>query len=458
MSYWSQFCQDFAGKRVLIFGLGLQGGGVQVANTFHNAGAEVRVSDLKTQDQLAESISQLHPTIHGTYGQQPAEDIVWADFILKNPAVPYEHPLIQQALTSGKPVIGEAALALHYIGSQTIAITGTRGKTTTTYLIHHFLEQAGYSVILAGNIPQSPLLPQLQQATPNDWFVVEIPSFQTESLVYTQASAHIAIITSLSADHLNRYPTQQDYVQAKTHLFRYQKSGDIAVYQTGQLWTETLEQSIPVDVQKMAVTPNDVQFVSEHFQTHLLGNHNRQNIALARAAVRSLKVSDQDIQAVLDSFTGVPFRQERVAEIDGIEFINDTTATTPTALNTALDTFAKRKVIIIAGGATKHLPLPVETAQKLASLPVGVVLLQGSGEQEIKQAWQQLGQSPGHLATAESLAQAVQTSFTWAKKFAADTILLSPGYASFEMFTNEFDRGQQFNQLVASLGKSESAT
>lgn len=451
MSYWAEFCQDFQNKKVLIFGLGLQGGGVQVANTFLAAGAQVRVSDQKSESELTASLKDLNPAIQIQTGSHPPEDIEWADYVIKNPGVPYEHPLIQTALEQDKPVVGETALALTYLRDRSIAVTGTRGKTTTAHLIAHLLQTGGVSNILAGNIPGRPLLAQLPNIDEQTWAVIEIPSFQVESLRYTKASAHIAIITSIYPDHLNRYPDWSAYLQAKTDLFSYQKPGDIAIYQADRDWSLWLENALATEVNFWPVTKDTIRELRQQYSSPLPGDHNWENISLAIQAVQSFGLTPEVIQTALTTFKGVPFRLETIAVKQGITYINDTTATTPTALEKALEAYQDKKIVLIAGGATKNLPLKPEFIRQLASQPAAIIFLQSTGQQEIQAAFKEYSVNPTKHLIADSLAQALQQASHSAQELGAEIVLLSPGFASFGMFINEFDRGDQFNELVRQL-------
>lgn len=452
MNDWQRFQADFAGKKVLIFGLGLQGGGVQVANTLQAAGAEVRVTDQKSAAELARSIAQLHPAVALELGEHQAAAVAWADWIIKNPAVPYDHPLLQPALAAGKPVVGEAALALQYLRDRSIAVTGTRGKTTTSHLIAYLLKTAQRPTCLAGNIPGHPLLAQLPHLQGNETIVIEIPSFQIESLRYTKTSAHIAVITTLYPDHLNRYPNWEAYVTSKTDLFAYQQPGDIAVFQADREWSDVVEQAVGTNVTAQPVTSATIATCRQQFTTTLPGEHNWENIALAVTAVRQLGVDEEALQAGVATFPGVPFRLEDIGQHQGLTFINDTTSTTPVALEKALAAFPGKRFILIVGGASKNLPLNAGLAQKVAQEPLGVVLLKGEGQAIIESAWQENHLTPpSHLVTVESLSQAVTAATQLAHETQAEMVLFSPGFASFDWFTNEFDRGEQFNQLVRAL-------
>ncbi len=453
MQYWQQFSQDYKNKKVLIFGLGLQGGGVEVANTFALAGAQVRVSDQKSASDLQSSLDALQPGIEVAVGGHQETDIDWADCIIKNPAVAYNHPHIARALSQHKPVLGEMALALTYVRDHSIAITGTRGKTTTTSLIAHLLSAAGIPVILAGNIPGKPLLAQLRDAQDDTWFVIEIPSFQIESFPYTKQSAHIAVITTLYPDHLNRYATWDSYVQSKTDLFTYQKAGDIAVYQADKPWSDIVAAAIQPQVESLPVGSANVENTKNHFRTSLQGQHNLENIAVAVAVAKIFAIEQSILTLAVEHFSGVAFRQENLGTVNGITFINDTTSTTPVALEIALDTFKNKHFILITGGATKNLPLSKELLQKLAQTPQATFVLAGSGAKELNTAMEKENIRWEHQL-CQSLPEAFQAAVSAAEQRQADTVLFSPGFASFEMFNNEFERGEAFNALIKAYQES----
>jgi UDP-N-acetylmuramoylalanine--D-glutamate ligase len=453
MSIWDQFVNDWQTKKVLIFGLGQQGGGVKTANTFARTGAKVRVSDLQSAEELAQSVSQLNPSIELALGGHQKTDIDWADLIIKNPAVPYDHPLIQQALRQKKLVVGETALAMKYIRDQSIAVTGTRGKTTTTWLIYHLLKESGVPAIIAGNIPNQPLLAILPEVTPETQVVIEISSFQIESLKYLGTSAHISVITTLYPDHLNRYSSWPEYVKSKTDLFKYQKNGDIAVYQSDQPWSGEISSSIPAHSNEIRASKEIINQLQQRVRLKIPGQHNWENAALATTVTSYLGLSETQINRGLQTFAGVPFRLQVVAELENIKFINDTTSTTPVALEKALEAYADKKIVLIAGGASKNIELASDFLQKVATIPQAIILLSGEGQIELQTGWQNhnISVNSSKIKVVESLPEAVNLGFQVAKEQSAEVVLFSPGFTSFDRYKNEFDRGEDFNQLVQAI-------
>lgn len=440
---WQALQNLVQNKNVLVFGLGLQGGGVGVANTLVQAGAIVRATDSKTAEELAASIAQLDSSIQGTYGQHTDADIAWADIILKNPAVPYTQPLITAATSQGKTVTTEAALTLQCARDRTIGITGTRGKTTTTTLIHHILHTNNFPVALCGNIPEKPTLAALATASDDTFFVMEISSFQVESFVLLKLSPRYAIVTNVFPDHLNRYASLEEYARTKAQLFAFQQPGDQAFWGTQHEWTQLLENTVGSGVGKHPISPEQITRAKQ-YRTTLPGQHNLENIALAAEVARSLGIGESGIASAVASFTGVPYRLQKVGEKGGLTFINDTTATTPVALERALAA-QTQPYILLCGGTTKNLPFPPALLNALRTQPRGIVWLKGSGTTELQHALAPLALPQTEAGT---LAEAFAQSVSLAKQTSAPCILFSPGFTSFELFKNEFDRGDQFNTLV----------
>lgn len=447
---WQQFCSDFGERKVALFGLGRQGGGAKVANTFARAGAEVTVFDSLSQEELEESIQQLEPGIQLELGTMHP-DFTAFEVVIKNPAVPFTHPAVQNALAARIPVVGETALAVQYLRDRCIGITGTRGKTTTTTLIGELLKTAGWHVVVGGNIPQSPALSLLEQCQEDTWAVLEISSFQLESFMVTEASPHIAVLTNVYPDHLNRYASIEEYAQTKAEIFRFQQPGDTAIFGGPQNWHSTFEAAIQTGIQKNKVDQSILEKVKVDYSSQLPGEHNWENIAAVELVRAVLDIPPQVLQETLDSFTGVPYRLQVVRKVNGVRFVNDTTSTTPVALERALVAYEPRSFVLITGGATKHLPLEASLLEKLSAAPAALFLLEGSGTQELVTKMQDAKYEYPLVETAADLATCVRSAYLYAQEHGLDTVLFSPGFTSFEMFKNEFDRGDHFNRYVAEL-------
>jgi len=438
--YFSALQKSLEGKKVLIFGLGKQGGGTRVANTILKCRAQVRVTDMKSEEELADSLQELDPAISRTLGEHTSQDILWADLIIKNPAVAFSHELMQLAEENNIPVTTETALALEFIRDATIGITGTRGKTTTTYLLHHILTSNGLPAVIGGNIPQQPTLALLETAPEDTLFVIEISSFHIEAMDRNHLSPRYAVLTNIYPDHLNRYSSLEEYAAVKAALFRWQKSGDHAFWSPNPEWENTVTPAIQNAAAFHPVSDTTIR------ETLLLGKHNQENIALAVLVARTFHLSDRDILNAVKTFPGVPHRLETIATLGDISCINDTTSTTPTALEKALDAVTQPHVLIV-GGATKHLPFSPHLLEKLRAKADTTVWLKGSGTTELLAALH----SEAFPPLAESLEEAVRRAYHLAQAKHLKTILFSPGFTSFEMFDNEFHRGENFRSIVQKL-------
>jgi UDP-N-acetylmuramoylalanine--D-glutamate ligase len=291
-----------------------------------------------------------------------------------------------------------------------------------------------------------PTLETVLQAQENDLFVLELSSFQLETLGKEKISPHIAVLTSFSHDHLNRYETMESYLEAKEHIFRWQQPNDAAFWLEQTEWQDHILASIPHDVTKKTLTLQDIRIQMARTPIALPGEHNQANATLAATVARYLGVDQEVLARAIASFTGVPYRQQIIPTEDGFTWINDTTATTPMALLTALKTHQTEKIILIAGGTTKNLPFPNELFERLKNPDVQTVWLTGSGTQELLT---KLGEP--HTHTCQSLAEAVKIARQKAQELSVKTILFSPGFSSFELFENEFDRGDQFNALIKEI-------
>lgn len=399
----------YKGKKVLIFGLGRQGGGSGDATWLKKNGAIVRVSD---QD-LA-----LCPE------GQTREQIDWAEIIIKNPGVSDDHELILYAKSKGIPVFTSIALFVKDSPIKTIGVTGTRGKSTTVALITAILEKAYPGQILSGgNIPEASCLSLFDQVKNKKYAVLELSSFQLHNFHDLRLSPNYALLTNIYPDHLNRYPNMASYQRDKQAIHLYQKPGDYYV-------------EYP-----LAETVSD-------WETPLPGMHNRENIAGAWSLLSHLGIPETTARSVVAQFRGLPFRQEKITTIDGIVYINDTTSTTPTAAIKALQA-ATAPTIWITGGDTKNLPFD-ELITEINNNPFlkKIVIL---GSKNIPDYTGELERIAGDkiIGTAVSLSQAISLAQSHAES--GDTILLSPGFASFDLFQNEFDRGRQFNDIVLNL-------
>ncbi len=326
-SFLAKFIKDYKGKKVLIMGLGLQGRGVQDAVFFCDIGAKVTVTDLKTAEQLKPSLERLkNLPINYILGQHRKEDILQAEMILRNADVSLNSPFLALAKKHNIPVEMDEALFAKYAPVKLIGITGTRGKSTTTSLIYKIMQEAHLPVWLGGNMVGLATLPLLHKVKENNWVILELSSWQLQGFEEAKISPHISLITNIYEDHLNRYESMINYIGDKKNIFKYQENKDYLVLN---------EESVAL--QKMAAeTKSQIRWfnrdeVPQAWQLKLKGEHNKSNVAAAIKVAEILGISQQVCQKVCEQFTGLPYRLETTATINEVEYVNDTTSTTPAA-------------------------------------------------------------------------------------------------------------------------------
>lgn len=434
----------FKNKKVLIMGLGLHGGGAANAEFFYKQGAEVLVTDLKPAEKLEESLEKLKKfKIKYTLGRHEKEDFKWPDLIIKNPDVPGSSPYLKIAEAHKIPVETDVSLFFRLSKAFIIGVTGTKGKSTTASLIHHILSQKYKRVFLAGNIGISPLK-LLSKMKRGDRVVLELSSFELEGI---KQSPSIAVITNIMPDHLNRYGTMEEYLEAKKNIFKYQTNKDFLILNEDddilrRLHNKCCKISIVRQV-SLKNLPKDVDLTG----FKLLGKHNLSNLLAAIEVAKILKIKPRIIEKGLSSFKGVPHRQEFIKEVRGVKYFNDTAATMPDAVIAAIKTFKqgfpKSRLVLICGGQNKNLEYK-DLANEIKKNVDVIVMLPGSASKKIEEFF-----GLEKINEACSMEEAVKMSARLAKN--GDVVLLSPGAASFNLFKNEFDRGQQFVENVNRL-------
>ncbi len=416
----------FKDKKVTIMGLGLLEGGVGTAKFFCKQGAKVLVTDLKTKKQLKESIQKLKDfTIEYVLGRHRAKDFIDTDLIIKNPAVPNNSPYLKFAKQYNIPIESDISIFFKLSEAPIIGITGTKGKSTVATLVYLLLKSKYPKTVLAGNIGVSVLeiLPKINRGTK---IVLELSSFELEDL---KKSPHIAVITTLFPDHLNRYKNFKEYVKAKKSIFKYQKKNDVLI----------LNYNDPETKKLASETCSKVYFFKDS------------NTSAAIAVAKLFKISENDIKKVLSNFKGLHDRQELVAVKRGVKYINDTTATTPQSAILAIkmfkNRFPKARIILIAGGQDKNLNyknLAKEIKKKIDCL----ILLPGTASNKTKKELRGLNSSI-RIIPVNTMEKAVEKASKQSKE--KDIVLFSPGAASFNLFKNEFDRGERFKKAVKKL-------
>ena len=451
------------GRRVLVMGLGLLGGGVAAARyAVEHGAAEVVVTDLRPAEILAPSMEKLAGLpVRYVLGRHDADDFVRADVVVRNPGVPRGSPYLRMARDAGARVEMEIAWFFRACRGPIAGITGTRGKTTTTSLLHAILAQAGMRPLLGGNLGGIETLALLADATPDRWVVLELGNFMLEGLHAIRRSPHLAIFTNLLPDHMNAYDSMEEYGEAKSSVFRYQGPEDIAIFNEDNEVTRQYAEEAPAG-QVWLYSPARLEEYrrgagSERRQFRYVGDirlrgaHNLGNVQAATLAAELIGVDPETIARAVRAFGGVPHRLEIVRTLDGVTYVNDSASTAPVAGIAALRSFAE-PIVLIAGGNSKRLDF-AELAAEVASRAKRVALLKGNATEEFAAAVREAARAQGRpdpiAGTFDELSKALEVARAAAEP--GDVVLLSPGFTSFGMFLNEFDRGDQFRRLVRDM-------
>ncbi len=431
-------------------GIDPEGRGVQDALFLAQHGAEVIVTDLKDEKMLQQSVLRLkkYDNISFALGGHRLQDFKEKDIIVRAAGLPLGSKYVAEAKQNHIEVRTDETLFLKLAPEVTVVgVTGTRGKSTVTGLIHHILEQAGRSVFLGGNVRGKATLPLLGKVRKGDIMVMELDSWKLQGFGDAKISPHISVFTNFFPDHMNYYQGRMDwYFRDKANIFKYQKKGEILI--AGEQAAGEIKLRFKGNI-KSEVQVARKSVVPKTWKIKILGEHNLANIACAMEACRALGILEKDIKRGVETFMGVPGRQELVRTVRAVQYINDTTATSPAGLFAALDVFSDKKaknVILLAGGADKQLDYR-PMAQRINKTVKALILFKGAGTDKIAAALSMNKKYPFFIAG--SMAEAIQLAQHNAQK--GDIVLLSPGTASFGVFKNEFDRGDQFVALVKKL-------
>jgi UDP-N-acetylmuramoylalanine--D-glutamate ligase len=451
-----------------VIGLGAKGTGRAVALVLGPLGAQVTISDAKPAAELAGEVEKLAGLpVRLLLGPEEAyRDIEQADLVVPSPGVPLTIPPLQRARAAGVPILSEVELAYRLAQGPIIAITGTKGKTTTTTLIGLFIAATGRPAHVGGNIGK-PLIELAAAANPGELLVAELSSFQLEAV--DQFRPHVAVFTNLYPDHLDRYAQSMDaYLDAKLNLFARQQAEDVAVLnadrpESARVARATRARIIQVSTERRV--PGGVYLAGDEIiseiggapkriagvgDIRLRGAHNQANVLEAIAAVEACGIDTAAVAAgVLADFRGVPNRLEEVDTIDGVAFYNDSQGTTPDAVRMALLAFAATPPVLIAGGRAKVTDFS-ELGRHIATHARALIAI-GEAAEPIAAAVRNV--DPAFpIYRAESLPAAVEEGFALARP--AGVVLLSPACASFDMFRNMEHRGDVFRQAVADLRRT----
>ena len=443
-------------KRIVVLGAGESGAGAAILAK--KQGFDVFVSDLSAIKDTYKQMLNDHQILWEE--KKHTEDLILnADEIIKSPGIPDKAPLVKKLKDKGTPIISEIEFAGRYTDAKMICITGSNGKTTTTSLIYHILKQAGLNVGLAGNIGNSLALQVAESHF--DYYVVELSSFQLDGMY--DFKADIAILLNITPDHLDRYDYQfQNYVDSKFRITNNQTAGDAFIYWENdpviqkELSKRKIQSAIyPFAVDKQEKTKAFIEqdhliintlnslFTMPTAELSLQGLHNTYNSMAAGLAASLLEVKKTNIRQSLQDFQGVEHRLEYVATIKNVRYINDSKATNVNSCWYALQSM-KTPVVLILGGTDKGNDYT--EIEELVKDKVKALIFMGLDNKPLHAFFDG---KVNKIVDVQSMESAVQQAYGMAES--GDTVLLSPCCASFDLFRNYEDRGQQFKQCVRNL-------
>jgi UDP-N-acetylmuramoylalanine--D-glutamate ligase len=432
-------------------GLGLNQGGVGAARYFAQQGKKVLVTDLKSKTELQASVDALAEFNNITYvlGEHQQEDFINTQLVIASPAVPPTNKYIQLAKEKNIPCFCPMSYFFTHKQSLSIGVTGTRGKSTTTNLIYQMLKQSDRkNLYLGGNIGKS-VMDFLDELNQDSISVLEISNLMLEWLKLVKISPEIAVITNIYPDHLNYHQTYDNYIAAKKVIFKFQNQDDLLVLNPDNSVTSQFASQAPSKVIKYNLASFDWSKLKLDKFHPLSGHYNQHNIMAAVCVVRSLGVSDQVIIKTIHNYTGLYGRQMDLSKVNGVRIINDSCSTMPQAVIVALKKFQDENIVLVTGGMDKKLDYqPLAQALKQYS-PKAMLVLAGTASDKLKQAVKDQKLDFSAFWDFQDLKSAFTKAMSLVK--AGDLLLFSPGAASFNMFSNEFDRGEQFDQLVKGL-------
>ena len=442
-------------KRIVILGAGESGAGAAVLAK--KEGFDVFVSDMSAiAPRYKEMLDQRQ--IAWEEGKHTEELILNADEIVKSPGIPDAAPMVQKAIKKGIHIISEIEFAGRYTTSKMICITGSNGKTTTTSLIYHIFREAGYDCGLAGNIGNSLALQVAED--PHAYYIIELSSFQLDNMY--DFRANIAILLNITPDHLDRYNFEmQNYVDAKMRILQNQTNEDAFIYWNDDPvikrelekydikaiqypFSELMEKgSIGYIERGQYVIEKPTPFNMEQEQLSLTGRHNIYNSLAAGIAGNVAGIKNEVIRRSLSDFPGVEHRLEKVTTVRGVHYVNDSKATNVDACWYALDSMKTRVVLIIGG---KDKGNDYEPIKPLIKEKCSALVYLGADNQKLHDNFDALGIP---VRDTHSMKECVSACYELAKP--GETVLLSPCCASFDLFKNMEDRGEQFKELVRNL-------
>lgn len=453
------------GMKVAVLGLGISN--VPAIKFLKDCGAQICGCDKKKEDGFdAVILKELKKYCDKLIlGDDYLEYLKDYDMIIKSPGIKVLTPQIQDAISNGIKVTSEIEIFMEICPCKIIGITGSDGKTTTTTIISEMLKRAGYKVHVGGNIG-NPLLSQIDDICPEDMVVLELSSFQLQTL---HVSPLVAVMTNVTPNHLDYHADMQEYIDAKANIFRFQNKENCRVILnadnevTASFENEFKDRAIMFSRHKETngayFMDNNIYYGNDQLlhisDIKIKGMHNVENYLAAICAVRPY-VKDSDIKYVARNFGGVEHRMEFVREMEGILFYNDSIGSSPTRTIAGLEAQPPGKIVLIAGGYDKHLPFD-ELADKIVE-KVNSVVLMGATAKKIENAiMKAAGVNANYpVIRVDNMEGAVKTSLALARGLKDDndqevSVIFSPACASFDMYKNFEERGKDFKSIVNNL-------
>ena len=424
--------------------IGLLGRGVGDTAYMAEAGAKITVVDAAAQEVMQPSVAALaqYENVTFKFGPYDFTDFKDADFVWVGAGSPLDEPVLVACREAGIRLVQSAALFAELSGIPIVGVTGTRGKSTVTHMIHHVLKETfEEEILLGGNVRGLSNLQLLNQVTEDSIAVMELDSWQLQGFGWAKRSPHIAVFTNFMEDHMNYYHGDMDaYFADKANIFRYQDEAGVLVT-TPEVFERA--KKLPKVTLGQEVVLVDESIIPEDAHLAMPGEHNRLNAALAYEALKALGLSQEEIFSGLASFPGVEGRLQYLGEINDVKIYNDNNATTPQAVVMGLRAVGSshdKNVILVAGGAYKELD-PQVLIDEIPHYCQKVVLLAGTGTDTIKDKVK--------CEVVESVAEAVAAGLACGQP--GDVLLFSPGFASFGMFKNEYERNDEFLRVIQGL-------
>lgn len=443
-------------SKIVILGAGESGAGAAVLAKVK--GFDTFVSDMSTiKDKYKALLDEYQ--IEWEEGKHTEASILDADEVVKSPGIPNDAPLILKLKEQGTPIISEIEFAGRYTDAKMVCITGSNGKTTTTSLIYHIFKSAGLNVGLAGNIGRSLAL---QVATEkHDYYVIELSSFQLDNMY--EFRANIAVLMNITPDHLDRYNhCMQNYVDAKFRITQNQTADDAFIYWNDDpiIRREMEKHGLKAQLYPFAAVKEDgaiayvedeevkinepIAFNMEQEELALRGTHNLYNSLAAGISANLAGIQKENIRKALSDFKGVEHRLEKVCDVRGIHFINDSKATNVNSCWYALQSMTTKTVLILGG---KDKGNDYTEIEELVKEKCSALVYLGLHNEKLHEFFDRLGLPVADVQTG--MQDAVEAAYRLAKK--GETVLLSPCCASFDLFKSYEDRGEQFKKYVRAL-------